>query len=126
MRLLLDTNVVLWRFSGARNLGVAAREALRDASEVSVSVVAFVEIGIKVGVGKLEAPADLEARVVDDGARILPIKPGHGLALGRLPLHHRDPFDRLLIAQALDEGLTILTSDAAFAAYDVRTLDPMR
>ena len=122
MRLLLDTNVVLWRFSGARHLGVAAREALRDASEVSVSVVAFVEIGIKVGVGKLEAPADLEARVVDDGARILPIKPGHGLALGRLPLHHRDPFDRLLIAQATVEAAVLVSRDPLLEPYGIRVV----
>jgi len=126
MRLLLDTDVVLWRFSGLRTLGPVGQEALRDASEVAVSVIAFVEIGIKVSVGKLDAPADLQARIADDGARILSIKPGHGIELGRLPLHHRDPFDRLLIAQALDEDLTILTPDAAFAAYGVRTLDPLR
>jgi len=87
--------------------------------------VAFVEIGIKAGVRKLAAPERLEECVLADGARILGVTPAHGLALADLPLHHRDPFDRLLIAQARAEGLTIVTSDRAFAAYDVRTLDPL-
>lgn len=125
MRLLFDTNAVLWRFGGGRTFGPLATAALSDADEVAVSVVAFIEIGIKVGVGKLVAPDDLEARVRDDGSRVLSLTPAHGLAVGSLPLHHRDPFDRLLIAQARQEALTIVTSDRAFAAYDVRTLDPL-
>lgn len=125
MRLLFDTNAVLWRFGGQRTFGPLATAALTEADEVAVSVVAFIEIGIKVRVCKLTVPDDLEARVRDDGARVLGVTPAHGLAVAALPLHHRDPFDRLLVAQARQEALTIVTSDRAFAAYDVRTLDPL-
>ncbi|MBA2348807.1 MAG: type II toxin-antitoxin system VapC family toxin [Solirubrobacterales bacterium] len=125
MRLLLDTNVVLGRYSLARPLGPRARELLGGADELVVSVVVFVEVGIKVRVGKLPVPDALENRVRRDGIRILGLTPAHGLAVGSLPLHHRDPFDRLMIVQAEAEGLTILTADQGFSAYDVPVLDAL-
>lgn len=124
MRLLLDTNIVIWRYGALRPLGPRASGAIESASDLAVSVLAFVEIGVKVAVGKLDLPSRLEQRVAEDGLRVVAIKPAHGLALADLPLHHCDPFDRLLIAQARAEDLTIVTTDSAFAAYDVRTLDP--
>jgi PIN domain nuclease of toxin-antitoxin system len=119
MRLLLDTHVLLWRMGGVPRLGPEAADAVREAQELLVSTVSFAEIGIKISVGKLEAPDDLRARVEESGARILGLAPDHGLGVSELPLHHRDPFDRLLISQARSEGLTVITADRRFAHYDV-------
>jgi PIN domain nuclease of toxin-antitoxin system len=125
MRLLLDTHVVLWQLSGTRTLGPAARVAIAAASELRFSVVSFAEIGVKVAVGKLQVPADLEDHVSGSGLRLLGLTAAHGMGVATLPLHHRDPFDRLLIAQASHEGLTFVTADERIAAYDVATLNPL-
>ena len=122
MRLLLDTHVVLWQLGGLRRMGERAQRLL-DTSEPALSVVSFVEIGIKVSVGKLVVPDDFEAQVRREGVSILTLTPAHGLAVAELPLHHRDPFDRLLIAQARCEGMTLMTADAAIMAYDVPVVD---
>lgn len=119
MKLLLDTQIVLWQLSGARAVAPEARAAIERATELSFSVVSFAEIGVKSAVGKLSVPDGFRGRVVDSGVRILGLSPEHGLGVAELPLHHRDPFDRLLIAQARHEGLTIVTSDERFADYDV-------
>jgi PIN domain nuclease of toxin-antitoxin system len=119
VRLLLDTNVLLWRMHGTPRLGAQATERVEAADELIVSVVSFVEIGIKVATGKLRMPARLRQHVLESGARILNLSPDHGLGIAELPLHHRDPFDRLLISQARSEGLTIVTADKEFARYDV-------
>jgi PIN domain nuclease of toxin-antitoxin system len=119
LKLLLDTQVVLWQLRGGRRVTAAAREAIEQAAELSFSVVSFAEIGVKVAVGKLSVPADLRNHVVGSGMRILGLSPEHGLGVADLPLHHRDPFDRLLIAQARHEGLAVVTADGRFADYDV-------
>jgi PIN domain nuclease of toxin-antitoxin system len=119
VRLLLDTNVLLWRMHGGPTLRREASEQVRAADELLVSVISFVEIGIKAATGKLQVPANLRERILESGARILGLAPEHGLDLAELPLHHRDPFDRLLIAQARSEGLTIVTADPNFVRYDV-------
>jgi PIN domain nuclease of toxin-antitoxin system len=119
VRLLLDTNVLIWRQEGRLDRIASATEAIKTADELLVSVVSFVEIGIKAATGKLRLPAGLREHVLESGARILGLAPEHGLAIAELPLHHRDPFDRLLIAQARSEGLTIVTADPQFAPYDV-------
>lgn len=119
MRLLLDTNIVLWQQQGRLDRFGSATEALGTAEELLVSVVSFVEIGVKAATGKLRIPAGLRQYVLDSGARILNLAPEHGLGIAELPLHHRDPFDRLLIAQARLEGLTIVTADRHFTRYDV-------
>jgi PIN domain nuclease of toxin-antitoxin system len=124
VRLLLDTHVVLWQLSGARRLGGQAREAIAAAAELAFSVVSFAEIGVKAAVGKLVVPNDVHERIVDTGVRLLGLSAEHGLAVAALPLHHRDPFDRLLIAQARQEGLTLVTADTRIAAYDVAVLNP--
>ena len=80
---------------------------------------------MKAAVGKLEAPDDLHDHVVRTGVRLLALSADHGLAVASLPLHHRDPFDRLLVAQACHEGLTLVTADARIRAYDVAVLDPL-
>ncbi len=119
MRLLLDTNVLIWRMSGRPRLGREADARVRKADELLVSVISFVELGIKIGAGKLRLPVDARRHVADSGARILPLSPEHGLGVADLPRHHGDPFDRLLISQALSEGLTILTADRIFQRYEV-------
>jgi PIN domain nuclease of toxin-antitoxin system len=125
VRLLLDTHVVLWQLSGVRSLGAHAREAIAAAAELTFSVVSFAEIGVKAAVGKLEVPDDLHARVLDTGVRVLGLSPAHGLAVASLPLHHRDPFDRLLVAQAQHEGFTLVTADARMHAYELEVVDPL-
>ncbi len=119
MRLLLDTHVVLWQLSGERELSQSAIAAIAAADDLLFSVVSFAEIGIKAAVGKLVVPPDLQAKITDAGVRSLALAAAHGLAVAQLPTHHRDPFDRLLIAQAMTEGLTLVTADANFAAYGV-------
>lgn len=125
MRLLLDTHVILWRASGERSLGRSARAAIERATDLTFSVVSFAEIGIKASLGKLTIPKNLYEHILDGGVRILGLAPDHGLAVGSLPLHHRDPFDRLLIAQALREGLTIVTADKRFTSYDLQVIDAL-
>lgn len=125
MKLLLDTHVVLWQLSGARQLGRSARAAIAAATELCFSVVSFAEIGVKAGVGKLVVPDGLDAHVAAAGLRVLGLSAEHGLAVAQLPLHHRDPFDRLLVAQAQREGCTLVTADVRIAAYDVPVLDPL-
>lgn len=123
MRLLLDTQVVLWHLSGERSLSNAAQEAIARADDLLFSVVSLAEIGIKAAIGKLLVPDTLAERVADAGVRTLALSAAHALAVAKLPMHHRDPFDRLLIAQAMIEGLTIVTSDPRFAKYTVPLVD---
>jgi PIN domain nuclease of toxin-antitoxin system len=119
VRLLLDTHVVIWQQEGRLDRIGEGTEAIKTADELLVSVISFAEIGIKAATGKLRMPASLRQSVLDSGARILGLAPEHGLGVAQLPLHHRDPFDRLLISQARSEGLTIVTADPRFEAYDV-------
>lgn len=125
MRLLLDTHVVLWHLSGARPLGERAQEAISAAGELAFSVVSFAEIGVKAAIGKLTVPDDLREHLAGVGVQVLGLSPDHGLAVAGLPLHHRDPFDRLLVAQARQEGLVLMTADPRMCAYDVAVLDPL-
>lgn len=123
MRLLLDTQIVLWQLQGSRTVAAAARVAIEQATELKFSVVSFAEIGIKAAIGTLTVPGDLRQHVIDSGVEILGLAADHGLAVADLPMHHRDPFDRLLIAQARLERLTIVTADRRFADYDVAVID---
>lgn len=122
MRLLLDTQIVIWAATGARKPTEAAREAIRSADAIFVSSLSYAEIGIKASIGKLEVPRGLEETMRTYGARTLPLSPRHGLRVAELPLIHRDPFDRLLIAQAAEETLTILSSDTRFPEYEVSVI----
>ena len=122
MRLLLDTPTLLWWLAD-EDLNAQAREAIADpANLVAVSAASAWEISIQKALGKLAAPDDLEQQVQTGGFVPLPISIAHGIAAGRLPRHHEDPFDRMLIAQALAEGLTIVTRDKRFADYGVPVL----
>jgi PIN domain nuclease of toxin-antitoxin system len=116
---------MLWQLSGARSLGVRAGEAIAAATELAFSVVSFAEIGVKAAIGKLAVPDDLHAHIIDTGVRVVGLSPDHGLAVASLPLHHRDPFDRLLVAQARQDGFTLVTADTRIHAYDVAVLDPL-
>lgn len=124
MKLLLDTQVVLWQLLAPHRVGPRADEAMRTATETAVSVLAFAEVGIKVAAGKLVLPGDFREAVGD--RRILGLEPDHGLALASLPVHHRDPFDRLLVVQAVAADMTIVTSDLRIPEYDVEVIDARR
>lgn len=122
MRVLLDTHVLLWVLSGDDRLSAAAREVLVDgATEVRVSAVSAWEITIKRAIGKLDAPDDLPAQLEANRFDPLDVTIDHALAVGQLPPLHRDPFDRLLVAQARGEGLALMTADAQIGRYDVET-----
>jgi PIN domain nuclease of toxin-antitoxin system len=123
MRLLLDTQVVLWQLAGERSLSGVAREAIAEADDLLFSVTSFAEIGIKAAIGKLVIPETLNQQVTGAGLRILGLSAEHGLAVAKLPVHHRDPFDRLLIAQAITDGLTVVTADGRFPQYGVPVID---
>ncbi len=120
MRLLLDTHVVLWWLADDRRLGDDHRALIADASNiVLVSAMTVAEIAIKTSLGKLDAPDDLLPTLEAGGFDELTFKSRHAEVLRSLPWHHRDPFDRMLIAQAIAEQLTVLTADPHFAAYGV-------
>ncbi len=122
MRLLLDTHALLWWLAD-EGLTTEARDAIADpANLVAVSAASAWEISIKKALGKLAAPDDLEQQVQTGGFLPLPISIAHGVAAGQLPYHHEDPFDRMLIAQAHIEGLTIVTRDKRFDVYRVALL----
>ncbi len=122
MNLLLDTHTLLWWLAG-RPLADDARDRIADAGTlVAVSAASIWEAAIKASLGKLRVPSSLADAVVDNGFEPLAISLAHAEAAGALPPHHRDPFDRMLIAQARAEGLTIVTRDPAFDAYEVAVL----
>lgn len=120
MRLLLDTHMLLWWLSDDERLSSAHRDLIADASNtVFVSAMTVAEITIKSSIGKLDAPANLLPTLEAGGFDELAFDSQHADRLRTLPWHHRDPFDRMLIAQAIAEGLTLLSADAQFAAYDI-------
>lgn len=122
-RLLLDTHVLLWWLAHDPALGSAAYQAIRDArNDVYVSAATTWEASIKKALGKLEAPDDLDRIVEEERFLKLPISLYHGQVAGLLPPYHRDPFDRMLVAQAQAEGLTVVTADRNIPRYGVRTL----
>jgi PIN domain nuclease of toxin-antitoxin system len=122
MRLLLDTHVVLWWLDDSPELSGEVKDLLDTEPGVYVSAVTPWEIAIKQSLGKLEGPEDLAERVRDCQFTDLPVTAGHGVRAGRLPAHHRDPFDRILIAQAQIEGMTLVTRDKWIPEYDVRVM----
>ncbi|MWB78805.1 PIN domain-containing protein [Pseudooceanicola sp. 216_PA32_1] len=118
MRLLLDTHVLLWALLDDPRLSADQRAAI-GGGELYISAASVWEIGIKRAIGKLDVPEELFDIAVDAGCRPLPISWTHAEAAAALPLHHADPFDRMLVAQARCEGLRLASSDAKLAAYDV-------
>lgn len=123
MSLLLDTHVVLWWIYGTPSLPEPVAARIADPGElVVVSAASIWEAAIKAALGKLRVPEALGDVVIDEGFEPLPITFDHAERAGDLPAHHRDPFDRMLVAQALVEGLTIVTHDPAFEPYGVDLL----
>jgi PIN domain nuclease of toxin-antitoxin system len=121
VRLLIDSHALVWWFENSPALSIPARNAIADPSnEVLISVAAVWELMIKVSTGKLSLPADIERMVVGEGFAVLPISFVHLRGIPALLRIHRDPFDRMMIAQALAEGIPIATSDRVFAAYGVQ------
>jgi PIN domain nuclease of toxin-antitoxin system len=128
VRVLLDTQIFLWLHASPERVG-AALPLLEDSATVRlVSAVVGWEISIKHGLGRLELPSPPDRWVPEklaDGAMTpLPIEMSHVLAVASLPPHHRDPFDRLLVAQARLLGVPVVSGDAVFARYDVDVLSP--
>ena len=131
MRLLLDTQALVWWRQGSKRLGPRARRAIGGATtNVHVSAASAWELAIKSRLAQFdmrERLSDWLPRALDeDEFVVLDITLEHALAVAGLPFHHVDPFDRLLVAQAQLEGLTVVTSDSAFEAYDVQVLDARR
>jgi len=126
-RYLLDTHVLLWWLADAPDLGPRCRDILADSrNEVFVSAASTWEISIKAARGKVSTPDDLDSAVEDEGFSKLPISLFHGQSAGKLPDIHRDPFDRMLIAQAQTEGLILLTADENIVKYQIRHRDPRK
>ena len=121
MRLLLDTHALIWWDAGV-GLRRAAERAIRDADQVYVSAVSGWEVAIKASLGRLRTKRSVADAVTQSGFEELPVRLHHAEVLARLPWHHRDPFDRMLVAQALAEGLTLVTRDRSFRPYGVKLL----
>ena len=127
MNLLLDTHILIWLIDGSEKLNKTARHAIEDESNsLYLSIASLWEITIKTSLGKLELGIPLEQIttnfILPSGFKILPIHLSHLLVLKDLPFHHRDPFDRMLISQAISESLTLVSEDRAFGDYTVKTL----
>ncbi len=122
MKLLLDSHTLLWWLDDSPRLGSRARSAIVEATVVAVSLATIWEIAIKIGLGKLSVDLrDLLVNISRDGFDLLPVTPSDCLAVAALPRHHGDPFDRMLIVQAREQGMTLLSDDRSFTAYEVTT-----
>ena len=127
MRLLLDTHIFIWWADQPEKLSPAALSALEDeANELLLSVASVWEMQIKIQLGKLKLSLPLKELVKNqqetNDLTVSPLALTHVLALDALPFHHKDPFDRLLIAQSISEGLIVVTADSQFSAYSVKLL----
>jgi PIN domain nuclease of toxin-antitoxin system len=119
VRLLLDTHVLLWWLADTDALSEEVKELIDTEAEASFSAASVWEIAIKQAVGKVTGPPDLLSVLDRSGVVELPIRSTHAAEAGGLPRHHRDPFDRMLVAQARCEGLTLLSRDPQLRNYDV-------
>ncbi len=127
MKVLLDTQCWLWMRAAPQRLSARSRRLLTDpATELRLSAASVWELAIKVGLGKIRLPEPLAefvtARLAEDGVEPLPVHHTHAMRVAELPAHHRDPFDRLLVAQAQIESLSLLTADRQLEAYDVAVI----
>ena len=123
MNLLLDTHILLWWLADSPQLSQRAEKAIAAPGNIAIVSAAVIwEIRIKQALGKLKIAPPFYSIIQHQGFELLPVSPDHAYAVGDLPMHHRDPFDRLLIAQAIHEGLTVLTHDPVFQRYDVSLL----
>jgi PIN domain nuclease of toxin-antitoxin system len=123
MKLLLDTHILLWWLTQDRKLSPTETAMITDPDNlVFVSAATAWEIAVKKMIGKLEAPDDLPAALAVNNFLELPITIEHSQKLYHLPLHHHDPFDRIMVAQAMCEGLTLMTRDIKIALYDIKII----
>lgn len=127
MRLLLDTHALLWSVGAPEQLGDAGRDALlSDDNEIVLSTASLWEIAIKLSLGRIELSPDWLAVIEQGrrslGARWLAVEPAHCAQVAMLTFHHRDPFDRMLVAQAMCDGLTLVSKDSALAAYPISVM----
>jgi PIN domain nuclease of toxin-antitoxin system len=122
VRLLLDTHVIIWWLADDPTLSDEIKSLIDSEPDVYISPATIWEIAIKQAIGKLKEPANLPERVRDCGFSELPIRSAHAITAGRLPVVHRDPFDRMLVAQAQCEDLTLVTRDPDIQKYEVSTL----
>lgn len=124
MRYLLDTQILLWIFGESDNLTATATQIIKDQNNsLCVSKVSFWEAAIKVNIGKLTLPFELDVLVqetLSNNIEIIEIEMSHILKHVNIPLHHRDPFDRLIISQAMVEELPVISSDDKFSLYDIK------
>ena len=124
MQLLLDTHTLIWWLTKNPTLSIAAKDAIADPDNlVLVSAASAWEIAIKKSLGRLQAPDDLKKQMKRQRFRELTIDIDSALAIEHLPYHHKDPFDRILIAQAMQEKLTIVSRDRIFKSYDVAIIE---
>jgi PIN domain nuclease of toxin-antitoxin system len=126
MNLLLDSHAFIWWIGDDAQLGPEAREAIEVAEKVYVSVVSVWELGIKKAAGKIAIEVDLSVVAEESGFEMLDCRLAHAQLAPMLPLHHKDPFDRMLIAQAMVEQLYIVSQDGAFAPYEVDVVNSSR
>lgn len=126
MRTLLDTHVLIWYLEGNQSLSKTRRQMIVNAAnDIFVSMASLWEISIKIGNGKLKisrSMTDILQQLADQSIALLSIKSGHVLQVTTLPWHHRDPFGRMIIAQAQVEFLSVMTNDGSFADYKVNLL----
>ncbi len=126
MKAILDTHAFLWALAGDARMSRHARDIFAGPADLSLSIASIWEILIKVQSGKLNFPRPagpyVLSKLAENRIKSLPISIDHLLALERLPMHHRDPFDRILIAQGLEEKLPIITSDPLFRNYPVEVI----
>jgi PIN domain nuclease of toxin-antitoxin system len=123
MKLLLDTHILIWWLSQERRLSQSEIDLITDSDNfIFVSAATAWEIAVKKMIGKLEAPDDLPAALAINNFLELPITIEHSQNLYRLPLHHNDPFDRIMVAQAMSEDLTFMTRDPKIALYDIKII----
>ncbi|HPQ41364.1 MAG TPA: type II toxin-antitoxin system VapC family toxin [bacterium] len=123
MNLLLDTHVLLWWLDDPEQILPETRERIADGTNmVYISAVTAWEIAIKKSIGKLTAPDNLEDVIMQAGFTPLPVSIRHAMVVEQLPMHHTDPFDRMLVAQAQLESLTLLTRDRRMSLYNIASL----
>ncbi len=126
MKLLLDTHVIIWFVEGDTSLSLLARQAIENPNNTKhISIISFWEMMIKINLGKLAMKMDFmlfNEYLLSKNIHILPLELSHILSLKDMPTHHKDPFDRILIAQAMSENMTLVSVDANFNLYDINLL----
>ena len=126
MKLLIDTQILIWFLEGNKLLSQSRRQIIIDLhNDVFISIASLWEMAIKISIGKLilaKPFTDVLKQLVIDNIEILPISPDHTLQVSTLPFHHKDPFDRIIIAQSQIENLPVITEDGEFSNYKIKII----